>query len=50
VEDLLAEEVLSGKFPRGSTVLLDREDDHLHIQEVIQGAPDMLVAEESESK
>jgi ATP-dependent Clp protease ATP-binding subunit ClpC len=50
VEDLLAEEVLSGKFPRGSTVLLDRDDDHLCIQEVIQGAPDMLVAEESESK
>jgi ATP-dependent Clp protease ATP-binding subunit ClpC len=50
VEDLLAEEVLSGKFQRGSTVLLDREDDHLYIQEVIQGAPDMLVAEESESK
>jgi ATP-dependent Clp protease ATP-binding subunit ClpC len=47
VEDLLAEEVLSGKFPRGSTVLLDREDDRLYIQEVIQGAPDMLVAEET---
>ena len=50
VEDLLAEEVLSGRFPRGSTVLLDREDDHLVISEVIQGAPDMLVADESESK
>ena len=50
VEDLLAEQVLSGTFQRGSTVLLDREDDHLYIQEVIQGAPDMLVAEESESK
>jgi ATP-dependent Clp protease ATP-binding subunit ClpC len=47
VEDLLAEEVLSGRFPRGSTVLLDREDDHLLISEVIQGAPDVLVAEES---
>ena len=47
VEDLLAEEVLSGKFPRGSTVLLEREDDHLIISEVIQGAPDVLVAEES---
>jgi ATP-dependent Clp protease ATP-binding subunit ClpC len=47
VEDLLAEEVLSGRFPRGSTVLLDREDDHLLISEVIQGAPDILVAEES---
>ena len=46
VEDLLAEEVLSGKFPRGSTVLLDREDDHLVISEVIMGAPDMLVADE----
>jgi ATP-dependent Clp protease ATP-binding subunit ClpC len=47
VEDLLAEEVLSGRFPRGSTVLLEREGDHLIISEVIQGAPDMLVAEES---
>jgi ATP-dependent Clp protease ATP-binding subunit ClpC len=47
VEDLLAEEVLSGRFPKGSTVLLEREDDHLIISEVIQGAPDMLVAEES---
>jgi ATP-dependent Clp protease ATP-binding subunit ClpC len=47
VEDLLAEEVLSGRFPRGSTVLLDREDDHLAITEVILGAPDVLVADES---
>ena len=47
VEDLLAEEVLSGRFPRGSTVLLEREGDHLIISEVIQGAPDVLVAEES---
>jgi len=47
VEDLLAEEVLSGRFPRGSTVLLDREGDHLVISEVIQGAPDVLVAEET---
>jgi ATP-dependent Clp protease ATP-binding subunit ClpC len=47
VEDLLAEEVLSGRFPRGSTVLLEREGDHLIISEVIQGAPDVLVAEET---
>ncbi len=47
VEDLLAEEVLSGKFPRGSTVLLEREDDHLVIGEVIMGAPDVLVADET---
>ena len=47
VEDLLAEEVLSGRFPRGSTVLLDREDDHLAISEVILGAPDVLVVDES---
>jgi len=47
VEDLLAEEVLSGRFPRGSTVLLDREDDHLAISEVILGAPDVLVVEEA---
>ncbi len=50
VEDLLAEQVLAGTFPRGSTVLLEREDDHLYVQEVIQGAPDVLVTEESESK
>ena len=47
VDDLLAEEVLSGRFPRGSTVLLDREDDHLAISEVILGAPDVLVVDES---
>jgi ATP-dependent Clp protease ATP-binding subunit ClpC len=47
VEDLLAEEVLSGRFPRGSTVLLDREEDHLTISEVIAGAPDVLVADET---
>jgi ATP-dependent Clp protease ATP-binding subunit ClpC len=47
VEDLLAEEVLSGRFPRGSTVLLDREEDHLVISEVILGAPEVLVADES---
>jgi len=47
VEDLLAEEVLSGRFPRGSTVLLDREDDHLAISEVILGAPDVLVIDQA---
>ena len=47
VEDLLAEEVLSGRFPRGSTVLLDREEDHLVISEVIAGAPEVVVADES---
>ena len=47
VEDLLAEEVLSGRFPRGSTVLLDREEDHLVISEVIAGASEVLVADES---
>ena len=47
VEDLLAEEVLSGRFPRGSTVLLHREEDHLAINEVILGAPDVLVVDES---
>jgi ATP-dependent Clp protease ATP-binding subunit ClpC len=49
VEDLLAEEVLSGRFPRSSTVLLDREDDHLVIAEVIAGAPEVLVTDESAS-
>jgi len=47
VEDLLAEEVLAGRFPRGSTVILDREGDHLVISEVITGAPDVLVADKS---
>ncbi len=47
VEDLLAEQVLSGKFPRGSTVVLEREDDHLAIADVVKGAPDVLVADES---
>ena len=47
VEDLLAEQVLSGKFPRGSTVVLEREEDHLVISDVIKGAPDVLVADET---
>ena len=47
VEDLLAEEVLSGRFPHGSTVLLEREEDHLTIAEVIPGAPEVLVADET---
>ncbi|HLA80723.1 MAG TPA: ATP-dependent Clp protease ATP-binding subunit [Thermoleophilia bacterium] len=47
VEDLLAEEVLSGRFPRSSTVLLNREEDHLVITEVIPGAPEVLVTDES---
>jgi ATP-dependent Clp protease ATP-binding subunit ClpC len=47
VEDLLAEEVLSGRFPAGSTVLLDREEDRLVIVEVIPGAPEVLVADET---
>lgn len=47
VEDLLAEEVLSGRFPAGSTVLLEREEDRLTIVEVIPGAPEVLVADET---
>ncbi len=47
VEDLLAEEVLSGRFPKSSTVLLNREEDHLIITEVIPGAPEVLVTDES---
>ena len=47
VEDLLAEQVLSGKFPRGSTVVLERDGDHLVIGDVIKGAPDVLVADET---
>jgi len=39
--------VLSGKFPRGSTVVLERDGDHLVIGEVIMGAPDVLVAPET---
>ncbi len=47
VEDLLADEVLSGRFPAGSTVLVDRDEDHLAIVEVISGAPEVLVADET---
>ena len=47
VEDLLAEEVLSGRFARGSTVLVGREEDHLVINEVLEGAPEVLVTDSS---
>ncbi|MCX8033145.1 MAG: ATP-dependent Clp protease ATP-binding subunit [Thermoleophilia bacterium] len=47
VEDLLAEEILAGRFPRGSTVLLDREGDHLVISEVFQNAPDVVMADKT---
>ena len=33
VEDPLAEELLSNRFPEGSTVSVDRDGDHLIFQE-----------------
>ncbi len=39
VEDVLADQVLAGKIPIGSTIVMGREDDHLVIAEVL-GRPD----------
>jgi ATP-dependent Clp protease ATP-binding subunit ClpC len=50
VEDLLADQVLSGSFPKGSTILLERADDHLMVAEVIAGPGEIPVTEESETK
>ncbi|MHB0979154.1 MAG: ATP-dependent Clp protease ATP-binding subunit [Thermoleophilia bacterium] len=47
VEDLLAEEVLTGKLPPGSTVVMTREGEQLVIAEVLTGAEPVLVAEGS---
>jgi len=47
VEDTLAEEVLAGKLPNGSTIILDREDDNLFIAEVLGKPEEVLVADEA---
>lgn len=47
VEDTLADEVLAGRLPNGSTVILDREDDHLFIAEVLGRPEEVLVADEA---
>ncbi|MGI5939445.1 MAG: ATP-dependent Clp protease ATP-binding subunit [Thermoleophilia bacterium] len=47
VEDLLADEVLAGRFPQGSTVLLEREGDRLVIAEVIPAAVEVCVGDET---
>ncbi|MHB1345351.1 MAG: ATP-dependent Clp protease ATP-binding subunit [Thermoleophilia bacterium] len=47
VEDVLAEEVLNGRLPPGSTVVMTREGEQLVIAEVLTGAAPVLVAEES---
>ena len=39
VEDVLADQVLAGKIPIGSTIVMGREDDHLVIAEVLASAP-----------
>jgi ATP-dependent Clp protease ATP-binding subunit ClpC len=46
VEDALAEEILSGRVPSGSTVVMAREDDHLVISELLASAPEVLVGGE----
>jgi len=47
VEDTLAEEVLAGKLPNGSTVILDRVGDHLIITEVLSKPEEVLVADQA---
>lgn len=47
VEDTLAEEVLAGNLPNGSTVILDREGDHLIIGEILKKPEDALVADQA---
>ncbi len=47
MEDTLAEEVLAGKLPNGSTVILDRVGDHLIITEVLSKPEEVLVADQA---
>jgi len=48
VEDLLADEILAEKVPNGSTVVLEREEDHLVIAEIIKKQPEeVLVGDEA---
>jgi ATP-dependent Clp protease ATP-binding subunit ClpC len=46
VEDVLADEVLSGRIPPGSTVIMTREEDHLVISEVLRTSAEELVTGE----
>jgi ATP-dependent Clp protease ATP-binding subunit ClpC len=46
VEDVLADEVLSGRIPPGSTVIMTREEDHLVISEVLRTSTEELVTGE----
>jgi len=48
VEDLLADAILAEKVPNGSTVVLEREEDHLVIAEIIKKQPEeVLVGDEA---
>jgi ATP-dependent Clp protease ATP-binding subunit ClpC len=47
VEDVLAEQVLNGKLPPGSTVVMGREEDQLVITDVLTGPAEVLVGEEA---
>jgi ATP-dependent Clp protease ATP-binding subunit ClpC len=47
VEDVLAEEVLSGRIPPGSTIVMNRDGDQLVIVDVLAAPEEVLVGEES---
>jgi ATP-dependent Clp protease ATP-binding subunit ClpC len=47
VEDVLAEEVLNGRLPLGSTVVMTREGDQLVIADVLTSPQEVLVGDES---
>ncbi len=48
VEDVLAEEVLTGRLPPGSTVVMGRDGEQLVIVDILTGAQEVLVGEESQ--
>ncbi len=47
VEDVLAEEVLNGRLPLGSTVVMTREGEQLVIADVLTSPQEVLVGDES---
>jgi len=47
VEDVLAEEVLNGRLPLGSTIVMTREGEQLVIADVLTSAEEVLVGDES---
>jgi ATP-dependent Clp protease ATP-binding subunit ClpC len=50
VEDVLAEEVLAGRIPAGSTIIMTREEDHLIIAEILRpSSTEELVSGEVQS-